>query len=569
MMQRLIRKLQRLNWSIRYKIGLAFALVLLCFVVNGVVSILLLLNIRDTSASQQTIALELQNAQQYEINYNNGLETFADAIFFNNTVNIEDTFSNAIIQGVLDAGNNGSASAKVFADQFTPQYSIVLNDISALKILARSSDFDQARLKWGQFQPDLTKVSAMLKQRRQDLEQARTLSDQNITNTIWLSIGLIIGVAALSIILALLLLLLIERVIIRPLGKLQKALAAVAERDLQQEVEIYNQDEVGKLAQSFKLAIFTLQQVLKSVQISNTLGTVAQQLAKVSREQTVGSTEQLTALTQVTGAMAELSDTASQIAGSAAQVAGLTQTTLQQIEQVVQAGELSQQQAMQMIEVVENTLKRVEHVEVEMANFSQRMYEFNTQAHTVNKIVSLVSNIAGEVHLLSLNAAIEAAGAGEYGDRFKVIAREIKQLANRVNRTNEEAQRLIRDVQDSSQEALVQFQAGQTEIEEVVQANSYLRQHLHQLEESNIHVKEAVFYLLSLVGQVSEQAESIKQITYQQHLSNTQILASAQSANHVTEENVITNQQINASSIQLETLTLQLDSVLSQIKLAV
>ncbi len=77
MLQNLISWLQRLRWSVRTKIGAAFALVLLCFIVNGIVSVLLLFNIKESDAQRKNNAVDLERLQRYELAYENEVRIYS------------------------------------------------------------------------------------------------------------------------------------------------------------------------------------------------------------------------------------------------------------------------------------------------------------------------------------------------------------------------------------------------------------------------------------------------------------------------------------------------------------
>ena len=568
MLQWIIRGLQKLNWSVWYKIGLAFLLVLICFIGNGIISVLLLFNIKNTLDDQKIEDVYLERLQRYDLAYKSELNIYSDAIFITSNTFVRDNFRGIIGNDLMQRDRlNPSIINRDFEARFNDVYVTSFTHLLELENFIVLGQFSQARPKWLEYKPDFDKVTVTLNDWRKQLDKNRATTDENVRKTIVLSTTIIVSLTVLSIGLALILLFLIDRVLVQPLNRLKRGLEQVAEGELNQQLEIYNRDEVGKLAFSFKQAVSSLQQVISGVQISESLQAVTRQLASVSKQQAAGSNEQVAALAQVMAAMQELGRTAGQISDSAVQVASLTNTTLVQIERVAAAGNSSEAQAHLMVTVVESTLSGVERVGRQVAAFRQHMLELNEQSAVISKVVSLLGAIADEVHLLALNAAIEAAGAGEYGERFKVVAHEIKQLANRANRATQEAQTLVNGVQASSRTALSQVEEGQAEVSSVVEANSGLRHSLQALEQSAQQVSEAVAYLLTLAGQVTERAEEIRQATFHQRTSSEQVLLSARAVGAVAEQTAVATHQIADSSSQLETLTNQLSGVLSQVKL--
>lgn len=568
-MRYIISMLQQLKWPISYKIGLAFGLVLFCFVVNGLLSIFLLFNIQQTGDHQKTLAVNLEQLQRYELAYQGEINTYSTAIWSNNDKVIQDTFRAVILNGLVQNKlANLSSTSQQYQFNFSALYRNVVDELSTLGTDAQNGNLDQARQDWAKFSPDFTKVSDALADWRRYLESERDTADKTLNDTIFLSVTMIICLTVFSIMLALGLLFLIGRVLVHPINSLQKGLQRMAAGDLDQQIDILNEDEIGELARSFKMAQGSLQQVISGLRIGESLQAVTGQLASVSKQQAVGSAEQVSALAQVGASMQELGRTAGNIAESAVQVADLTSTTVQQIERVAEAGQTSQSQAHQMATVVEYTLSGVERVGHQVEEFSRIMADLNRQSEMIGKVVGLLGSIAEEVHLLALNAAIEASGAGEYGERFRMVAREIKQLANRANQATDEARNLVSGVQQSSREALAQITQGQAEVSSVVGTNSELRQSLQALETSAQQVSESVTLLMQLAGHVSERAEEIKRATLQQRQSSEQVIFSARSAEAVAEQTASATHQIASSSVQLESLANQLNGVLSQVRLA-
>lgn len=565
-MQPVIKALQKLNWSVRHKIGLAFVLLLICFIINGSISLLLLFNIKATQDKQDEILNNLARLERYEQSYKNEVSLYSDIIFITNVRFIRDTSRTSI---AAELGKKAAdLNSRDFEARFAKLYLTALDHFTELGNLVTGDDFIGAHNAWQKFTPDFEAITTLLGEWRKQLEIERSWWSNEVNNAILLSVVMISSVTIGSILLGLFLLFLIERVLVRPMKTLQQGLDNVAHGDLNQQIEIYNQDEVGKLAASFKMAVSTLQQVINGVQISESLRAVTSQLASVSKQQAAGSTEQVSALSQVIGAMEELGRTAGQIADSAVQVADLTSITLEQIERVAEAEDTTRKKADQMVIVVQTTLNGVERVGQQVEQFRRSMSELNVQAEAINKVVGLLGSISDEVHLLALNAAIEAAGAGEYGDRFRVVAHQIKQLASRSNQATQEARSIINGVQLSSRIALSQVEEGQAEVSVIIESNSKLRQSLQELEQSTSQVAHAVVNLLKLAEQVSEQAASIKLATQQQRTSSEQVIVSTRSAEEVADQTATATNQIASSSIQLETLTDQLSSVLKRVKLA-
>lgn len=570
MLQQLIFKLQRLNWSIRYKEAMAFGLILVCFIANGCISILLLVNIKSIQQEQKINANQLDRLSHYQVAYKGELDTYVGAIFVSKNTNISDGYQDFILSDLTQQNSNPTNDPNsVFETNLASQYLTVYNDFLQLQSYLKAGNFAQAQQQWNAFTPDFDKVTTLLTDRNNVLKAAQTDDDNKLNSAIYQAIITSLVLTAFSILLALFLLFLIEKVLVQPLNRLQRALQEVAEGSLDQKIDILNRDEIGKLSESFRMAIFSLRQVLKGVQISDGLQVITQELAAVSRQQAEGASQQVTSLVQVIAAMQELESTAGRIADNSRSVLDLTGTTLNQINRVADAEAVNKTCASEMAWVVENTLDGVERIGQQVDDFSQRMMELHHQTESINKVVDSLNSIGKEVHLLSLNASIEAAGAGVYGERFKMLARQIRHLAGRANFATEEARSLISEVQRSSELTLNQILDGKEEVIAITNNNSNLRKSLNRLAESTESVNEAVVQLLTMSGQVRNRSEEISYATQQQYIASEQVINSARLAEQVAQETANASQEVAMSSSELENMSNQLSRVLGRVKLGV
>lgn len=571
MFKRLVTSLQRLRWPLRTKLGLAFGIVLVSFVINGGVSLFLLRLIQDSEDNQRVTTTYLERIQRYDLIYNTSqLNTYSDAVFSNNSRIVRDNFKYLITEELQKRDKRlPLLGSTAFDAQFEQAYLAAFTHFVAVEDMARASQLKTAAELWPSYVPDFNKVTDLLASQNKLLAQARFEADQAVQNAASLTTFLITGMTIISLALVLFMLLILQHVIVRPLNHLQAGLAELSQGRFDRTAgQVLNRDEVGKLAASFQAAVGSLEQVIQGVQITGALRNVTEKLAIISKQQQSGSSEQIAALTQVMASMQELGQTAAQIAATTADVAGLSNQTLVQIERVAQSGINSQERTLEVTSVVNLTVNRIEVIGQQVEEFSRAMIHLNTQAAAINKVVEFLGSIAEEVHLLALNAAIEAASAGEYGERFRVVAREIKDLAHRANRSTQEAQELVSGVQQSSQSTSLLVEKGRSLISTVYEANSQLNFSLNGLELSSQEVAEAVRALQEMANQVNARAEEIKQATQQQHTASEQVLVAIRSAGEVAEQTAGSTNLIVSSSTQLDNLTDQLGRVLNKVQVA-
>lgn len=568
-MKWLVVGLQTLKCSVRRKIAIAFAIVLAGFFINALISISLLFSIKNAENREREITAYLQRAEYYQQAYQSELNLYFNTIFINKASYVQDDFMTSISNSLGEAlGMSESQASRDFESKFTDVYNPAYNDFSDLQSSINAGDIVTAQSNFSKYAPELNAVSDFLKQTQTQFKLEQSTAQQNIDTNVFWSIVIIVILFFVDTILVFLVLFLVGRVLVEPLKKLQTGLRNVSEGDLDGHIAVINQDEVGELAHNFQMAMLSIGKMLNGVRISENLQAVTNQLTTVSKQQSSGANDQVAALTQVLAAMQELGRTAGRIADSAGEVAKLALVNFDQIEQVVIASQINQESTNQMVVVVETTLQGVAQVGEQVTEFSRVMGELNVQSNEISSIVTLLASIANDIHLLSLNAAIEAAGAGEYGERFKVVAREVKRLAGRASEATQQVASTINRIQVSNRTASTQIEAGQLQVLQIVQTNNELRQSLKNLEQSTQEVGQKVAYLLKFANQVQQLAEEIKSATQQQQNANEQVLGSVQLVGVVAEQVATTTQQIASSSLEIELLGNQLTEVLSQVKIA-
>jgi methyl-accepting chemotaxis protein len=541
-------------------------MMLLLFIVNGLISLLLLNTLRTTQQQQQLINTELGRLQNYEVAFRGELSVYSEIIFVSKVTSIRNPYTNAILDS-LDSTDHTNPDPQV--QKLAQLYLVAHDHFQAMEQAIRAGDFESAGKIWSTAKPDFDSVPSFLAQWRQELETRFQKGETDLSNTFMVSYFITAGLTILSIAMVILFLILIQKALLNPLLELKAGLQRIAQGDLDQQLHVPNRDELGVLAQSFSQALSSLQKVIRGVKVMEELQQLAQRLAVVSGQQASGTAQQVSALTQIIAAIEELGHTATMISLGANQVGQVVYTTTSYIENLTSLGSHNQQQVEEVVRVVENTVNGIERVKDQVQTTNQKMSEFSEQARQIIQIVELLRALSGEVHILSLNAAIEAASAGAYGERFKAVAGAIRALANKASAATQHANRLISEMQLGSEIVANQMELSESEVSLLAEENHNLRQVLNQMQQSARQVGEAVLELQTQVEVVNNQAELIKNSTYQQQLSNEQIISSVHLVKEVADETSSMAGTVAAHSGQLERLALQLGNVLNHIKLAI
>ena len=215
----------------------------------------------------------------------------------------------------------------------------------------------------------------------------------------------------------------------------------LADGDLVHRVAYQGRDELGKIASSFNTMADHVQDTLKELSKAvEQLAAAAEQTAAVSRQTSEGIHRQHLETDQVATAMHEMSATVQDVAGNAASAA-------QAAEKADSEAEHGQQVVTQSIQVIDSLAREVEHA-------AKVIGELEDASATISSVVDVIRGIADQTNLLALNAAIEAARAGEQGRGFAVVADEVRSLASRTQHSTEEIQSMIEKVQSGARRAV-------------------------------------------------------------------------------------------------------------------
>jgi methyl-accepting chemotaxis protein len=264
------------------------------------------------------------------------------------------------------------------------------------------------------------------------------------------------------------------------------------------------------------------------------------------------------AVASISSSAAELSAISSEVAAGAAQTAASTNETTATVEEVKQTAMLAHEKAAQVAENSQNLIQYSEGeragLEFTIASFVQMQNQMGVVSETIDRlsdqtqavgdIIATVNDLAEQSNLLSVNASIEAAKAGDQGKGFTVVAQEVKNLAEQSKQAVSQVRSILSEIQKAGQAAVQAAQKGR----EVVDAG---KEHLEEAREDT-HV---------LVDSVNEAAQSAVQISAssrQQLAGMEQISQAMESINQASNQSVSGTRQVEQESRNLQELALRL-----------
>ncbi|CAH6840367.1 Chemotaxis protein [Vibrio chagasii] len=324
-----------------------------------------------------------------------------------------------------------------------------------------------------------------------------------------------------------------------PLTTLSSAMEALSkgDGDLTQRITVNSKDEIGTLAHHVNAFIAKLQEIVRDIADSSSqLNEQSEVSTNVARQTSDGLTVQLHEISQIATAVHEMSATAEEVANNAQMTADSAISSTENCEQ-------GKRVIIRNQDSITNLARQVE-------NASGIIQELEKNALDINAILSTISDIAEQTNLLALNAAIEAARAGEQGRGFAVVADEVRVLSQRTHSSTDEIREMIETLQKNSVSAVESMQRSQdlaqSSVDDANNATTALEEiatSIQQISDMASHISNAASEQRTVTGEVSKNIQLVNDVS-------DKMSTEADNSRHLSEELRGIAQQLN-TQVQL------------------
>ncbi|WP_312246686.1 methyl-accepting chemotaxis protein [Stutzerimonas nitrititolerans] len=348
-------------------------------------------------------------------------------------------------------------------------------------------------------------------------------------------------VAGIAIALGLLVAALVARGIVRPIRVAVDAMRDIAagEGDLTRRLEEHGRNEVAELGQAFNQFAEKVRRLVSEVAGSTSqVAAAAEEMSAITDEFNRDVAQQRHEIEQVATAMNEMTATVQDVARNAAQAAASAQA--------------ADREAQQGQQVVHETVSSIESVSVEVEHTASAIQRLEADSQSISAVLEVIRGVAEQTNLLALNAAIEAARAGEQGRGFAVVADEVRTLASRTQQSTLEIQQVIEQLQSGARNAAEVMHRGRA-----------------QVDSSVLQAQQAGSSLTSItiaVASISDMNTQIASAAEQQSAVSDEISQNVVNINQVADRVTESASQTAQASSQLAHLAVGLQTLVGQFK---
>jgi methyl-accepting chemotaxis protein len=421
------------------------------------------------------------------------------------------------------------------------------------------------------------KMRAIIEELQQQAAKAAQTAVEQSARDASHAIGIFVVIGLLALLSGIAMIVLLNWVIASPLKDISNTAALIASGQLPMTLSTNGRaDEVGQLRQTFSRMTDYLKETAKvadsiaggdlrvSVKpqsdkdvLGNAFATMVQNLRRITTEFAEGANV-------LASSASEILVATTQVASGAGETATAISETTTTVEEVKQTGHISSQKAKNVLESsqkamevarigrnsVETAVDGMKRIQTQMESIADSIVRLSEQSQTIGEIIATVNDLADQSNLLAVNAAIEAAKAGEQGKGFSVVAQEIRTLAEQSKQATAQVRNILSDIQKATSAAVMATEQGSKAVEIGVQQSA--------------EAGESIRTLAETIAQAAQAATQIAASSQQQLVGTDQVALAMENIRTASTQNAVGTKQAETAAHNLHELGQKLKQLVEQ-----
>ncbi|MBF0565553.1 MAG: MCP four helix bundle domain-containing protein [Nitrospirae bacterium] len=327
--------------------------------------------------------------------------------------------------------------------------------------------------------------------------------------------------------------------VIVPINKVVDVANGLAAGDLTVDIDVTSEDETGRLMSAMKAMVGKLRTTVETISTSSdNVASASQQLSASSEQMSDGVSEQSNKASQIATSATEMSQTVIDVARNASSIASSALETAT----LAKDGEA----------IVSISIEKVRAIATTVSESAQLIISLGERSKQIGEIVNVIKDIADQTNLLALNAAIEAARAGEQGRGFAVVADEVRKLAERTAKATSEIGGMIVSIQDETGKAVTSMDGATKMVETGVEYTS--------------KAGEALGGIVKSINSLQSMVEQIASATEEMSTVSETITSDIEAIANVARETTVSSMQASQSASELSKMSSDLQEVVGYFK---